>query len=272
MASKFSIEKSNYLAAIVAYSGGLSPYGSYSVQNPLTQPAVLLFYGGPTDVTPTMDYSAATWYFRATFANQWPQSPIFVCNHNLGHAVNLDAVPSVWQFLENYYFEATPNPYQSGMPAFLPSYCQNTSQTPPVLTPDPVAGCQQGSFSVSNNSVCQYCPIGSYAPANSTSSQNCACVPGFSGSGGSSCVACPRDQYKSMNGTGSCTACPANTVSFGGATIYSCSCSSGYVGVDGGPCNGRPFFLFFFFFSFFFSSFFSSFFFFLFRCLIAFSF
>ena len=65
--------------------------------------------------------------------------------------------------------------------------------------------CPPGLYSI-NSTHCAACPAYSWAPAGSTSSSACVCVPG-SGLSGGVCSPCAANTFKASLGNSTCTAC-----------------------------------------------------------------
>jgi len=87
---------------------------------------------------------------------------------------------------------------------------------------------------------------------------NCTCNMGYTGPDGLACAACVAGTYKDVNGSSACSLClqgkfstglgaihadvcelcPANAISGAGSpAIANCTCTLGYSGPDGGPCQ-----------------------------------
>lgn len=185
MVSKLSIEKSDYIASVVVYSGGIAPYVSYSFRNPNNQVAALLFYGGPTDVG-YIDFEASSWRYMTRVQQQYPFHPVFLCNHNQGHIAPADALPAAWVFLQAYTFGVEPNPYANELPDSFPSYCHDSPQVQPVMAATPTTSCPDGTYLDNTGNgesyICAHCPAGTFSDVGSTSVSNCSCRAGYTGS------------------------------------------------------------------------------------------
>ena len=131
-------------------------------------------------------------------------------------------------------------------------------QGAPECTP-----CSPGYFSPAEASSCQVCPINQYTSKNGTvtcekcpagsdtlsktasiSPENCTlCRPGyFSPVNGSSCQACPVNQFNDVTGSLSCQACPAGYDTAGKSASVACTpCNAGfYSPLNGSSCQGCP--------------------------------
>ena len=106
------------------------------------------------------------------------------------------------------------------------------------------------------------CPANSHSVvAPNFNPTNCKCDPGYTGSDGGLCTSCAAGKYKSGAGSASCTACPNGKYSnatgsstnqtcmscpvhadspVGSTVRFNCTCNTGYLGADGGPCNPCP--------------------------------
>ncbi|KAJ1491451.1 hypothetical protein T484DRAFT_1882630 [Baffinella frigidus] len=88
---------------------------------------------------------------------------------------------------------------------------------------------------------CRVCPNNTWSSASSVYVTECVCVAGYTGEDGTSCTACPVDQFKPVNGSSSCSICPTNQTSILASThITDCKCVAGYTGPDGGECTICP--------------------------------
>ena len=90
--------------------------------------------------------------------------------------------------------------------------------------------CPQAKYSTAAASTqCQDCPSGSNAPVGSTSVVQCLCQPGLTGriySSTDKCIVCSNGKYKSNEGYGACTNCPAGMYGFQSGAISEDSCGS----------------------------------------------
>jgi predicted esterase len=116
-----SFLRSDYLASVVTYSGGMPPGFSPPNENPSNKFAALIFDGGSTDDVFGVDFQAAsqTYYTTLTSAGHFAA----ICDHGMGHAIPTAAAPSVALFFQANGFGVTPSPYANGLPASFPSYC-----------------------------------------------------------------------------------------------------------------------------------------------------
>ncbi len=116
-----SFLRSDYLASVVTYSGGMPPGFSPPNENSSNKFAALIFDGGSTDDVFGVDFQAAsqTYYSTLTGAGHFAA----ICDHGMGHAIPTAAAPSVALFFQANGFGVYPSPYAGGLPASFPSYC-----------------------------------------------------------------------------------------------------------------------------------------------------
>ena len=143
-------------------------------------------------------------------------------------------------------------------------------------------GCVAGKYKTSVGSVgCTNCAVNTFSTAVNKSDASCTtclsvttgpsqslagsalqtdckCNMGYSGSNGSTCLACPRGAFKPSVGDATCSLCPTNTYQPARARTASsdclgcpdfslslqasdqltdCECQSGYFGANGGTCS-----------------------------------
>ncbi len=116
-----SFLRSAYIASVSTFSGGLPAGFDPSIQNPDNKFAALIFDGGTSDNVFGVDFKAASEAYRANLTASGHFAAL--CDHGKGHAIPLDAAPSVAQFFTANGFGAWPSPYASGLPASFPAYC-----------------------------------------------------------------------------------------------------------------------------------------------------
>ena len=99
---------------------------------------------------------------------------------------------------------------------------------------DPCVNCERGKYkSFRGSGPCNECPehASTEAPSqrNSTSINDCECLPGFFGSAGV-CKICPVDTYKEELGNFVCVECPLHTASPQGSTTNQmCTCKQNFL-------------------------------------------
>lgn len=117
-----SFLRSDYIASVATYSGGLPDGFSPSIEDPSNKFAALIFSGGANDNVFGVDFQAASDRYRAmlTASGHYAEG----CDHGQGHNIPLDAAPSVARFFAANPYGAWPSPYAAaGIPASFPSYC-----------------------------------------------------------------------------------------------------------------------------------------------------
>ena len=122
-AAQMAIRRSNYVASVVLYSGGLfplqlNPYPPY--QNLGNKFASMVFWGGPSDVVLTDNVIAARDYATFVSANG---NPVIMCDHNLGHTIPPEGQASAWRFFQDHPWGVSPEPWSSALPVDIPAYC-----------------------------------------------------------------------------------------------------------------------------------------------------
>jgi poly(3-hydroxybutyrate) depolymerase len=118
--AQMSLRRSNYIASAVPYSGGII-YGNPPNADPSNKFAAMIFHGGETDVVAGADFEDASNNYRDILTQNGNFA--FICNHGEGHTIPQDALPSVWQFLQDHPFGTDPPPYAGGLPQGFPTYC-----------------------------------------------------------------------------------------------------------------------------------------------------
>jgi len=116
-----SFIRASYVASVVTYSGGIPPGFSPANQDPENKFAALIFDGGASDNVFSVDFQAASQSYEAMLKAAGHFAAI--CDHGKGHAIPLDAAPSVAAFFTANPWGAWPSPYANGLPASFPSYC-----------------------------------------------------------------------------------------------------------------------------------------------------
>jgi len=116
-----SFLRSDYLASVATYSGGIPPGYTPVNENPSNKFAALIFDGGTSDDVFGVDFQAASQLYQSTLQGAGHFAAI--CDHGMGHSIPLDAAPSVSMFFTANGFGAWPSPYAAGLPASFPTYC-----------------------------------------------------------------------------------------------------------------------------------------------------
>jgi dienelactone hydrolase len=122
MAGTMYYLRSNYLASVVTYSGGISPWpGNDFMEDPSNRLPVMLFHGGADDwvVLSFEDQSnelAADAKANGRFA--------VICDHGGGHGIPFEGPSAAWAFFKAHPYGVKPEPWASGLPFGVPSYCK----------------------------------------------------------------------------------------------------------------------------------------------------
>ena len=116
-----SFIRASYIASVATYSGGVPPGFMPTNQDPENKFAALIFDGGTSDNVYSVDFQAASKSYKAMLEADGHFAAI--CDHNMGHAIPLDAAPSVAAFFIANPWGAWPSPYAAGLPAGFPAYC-----------------------------------------------------------------------------------------------------------------------------------------------------
>ncbi|KAJ1494851.1 hypothetical protein T484DRAFT_1608720, partial [Baffinella frigidus] len=91
--------------------------------------------------------------------------------------------------------------------------------------------CEAGTYkALTGAHACLACPAGTSSDLGSDALDDCKCLAGYRGtSDGAACSACEAGGFKSVVGTGSCTACPSHTSSSEKSDeVTDCVCVAGY--------------------------------------------
>ena len=133
MAGCMSIQRSNYIAAAVPNSGGITTgYGAFA--DPKRVPAVMTMHGGPSDMVIVTFSETSEAYDNFMMA---AGSYAMDCNHMGGHCQAPAALQtSAWQFMKDHPYGVKPEPYTGAVPTTFPPYCKTWVPT----TRKPVGG------------------------------------------------------------------------------------------------------------------------------------
>lgn len=118
--SQMGLRRSNYIASIVTYSGGLTTSEGQTYLDPSNKFAAMLFHGGEEDFW-VLDFQETTRIYRDFLRANGNFS--FMCNHETGHVVPHEDVDHAFEFLKAHPFRTEPSPYSGGLPASFPTYC-----------------------------------------------------------------------------------------------------------------------------------------------------
>jgi predicted esterase len=117
-----ALARSNYIASIVSYSGGL-PAGRLDKQDPANKVPALLSFGreGVDNAFVDFNISSRGWYNM--FAPQGYY--VLLCNHQRGHEIPTELVPHALRFFTDHPYRVNPEPYLETVPPTYPSFCKN---------------------------------------------------------------------------------------------------------------------------------------------------
>jgi predicted esterase len=117
------LARSDYIASVVSYSGGL-PLSRPEPQDPANKAPALLSYGAQGIDNAVVDFnlSSRDWYDTYTPRGYYA----LLCNHGRGHELPPELTPHALRFLLDHPYRAEPEPYKDAIPTELPSYCANT--------------------------------------------------------------------------------------------------------------------------------------------------
>lgn len=121
MAGTMYYVRSNYMASVVTYSGGTSPWpGNSTAQDPSNKLPIMLFHGGDGDwvILAFKDQSIQL----ATDAKAKGRTAI-ICDHGGGHGIPSQGPSAAWTFFKAHPYNTVPEPWTS-LPAGIPSYCK----------------------------------------------------------------------------------------------------------------------------------------------------
>lgn len=118
--TQMSFRRSNYLASVATFSGGLVFATEPPTLDPDNKFAAMIVHGGNDDVVwvsfqETSEAYLDTMLSRDQFA--------FICDHGGGHTIPVDAKAPVWDFFQAHTWNTVPSPYADALPADFPSYC-----------------------------------------------------------------------------------------------------------------------------------------------------
>ena len=119
--AQFSFRRSNYVASVVTYSGGILSC-SYPPpnQDPSNKFAAMIFHGGVNDIVVISFKTASECYDNLLTANG---NFAFICDHGQGHTIPSGVQDDIWQFFQDHRYGFDPSIYESGLPSDFPTYC-----------------------------------------------------------------------------------------------------------------------------------------------------
>jgi predicted esterase len=121
MAGVMSLLRSSYVAAAAPNSGGTVVPG-YMLQDAMRVPAVMTLHGGTGDNV-IVNFADTS---RNLINTLRPAGAFLVdCNHMAGHCrASVELHERAWDFMKAHPFGIGTSPYEGGLPANFPSYCQ----------------------------------------------------------------------------------------------------------------------------------------------------
>ena len=122
MAGVMAFHRSSYIAASAPNSGGVVALlpGMTTFQDMHT-PAMMTMHGAMDEVIVNFQDTSRD----ADNAIAARGGFVINCNHGGGHcAASKELKLAMWQFMKDHPFGVNPEPYENGLPATFPSYCQ----------------------------------------------------------------------------------------------------------------------------------------------------
>lgn len=115
--------RSNYLASVVPYSGGLVNVETVtrSTQDASNVVAAMMVHGKPREDWYIIDFSVTS----AAMVTDIKAKGGFVidCTHEEGHSIPWNIGPWSFRFMMAHGYKPPPSPYLNGLPSGFPSYC-----------------------------------------------------------------------------------------------------------------------------------------------------
>ena len=118
--TSFSYMRSNYLASVVVYSGGLT-FGNPAYQDANNKFAAMIVHGGDNDVVSGFSFQDASVRYRDDLRTDGHFA--FLCNHDGGHTIPSGIGTHAWRFFQDHPYGTQPSPYASALPSTFPTYC-----------------------------------------------------------------------------------------------------------------------------------------------------
>jgi hypothetical protein len=118
--TSFSYMRSNYLASVVVYSGGLT-FGNPAYQDANNKFAAMIVHGGDSDVVSGFSFQDASVRYRDDLRTDGHFA--FLCNHDGGHTIPSGIGTHAWRFFQDHPYGTQPSPYASALPSTFPTYC-----------------------------------------------------------------------------------------------------------------------------------------------------
>lgn len=115
--------RSNYLASVVTYSGGINSWWSTpQLQDPANVVPAMVVHGKLGEDFRLMDFSLSS----AAYTKNIRERGGFAldCTHDVGHHIPEGVGPAALRFLLDHAYKVSPSPYAAAMPASMPGYCK----------------------------------------------------------------------------------------------------------------------------------------------------
>ncbi|MGH1341844.1 MAG: hypothetical protein ACRBN8_09855 [Nannocystales bacterium] len=117
--SQAALRRASYIASTVPISGGV-----YSTGTPSDAPdqviSAMIFHGGASDVAGGLGFQMSSELFEQSIDARGGYS--LMCNHGQGHSY-LSEREFAWDFMLAHPFGTEPSPFESGLPSWVPSFC-----------------------------------------------------------------------------------------------------------------------------------------------------
>jgi hypothetical protein len=115
--------RSNYLASVVTYSGGLhSWWSSPQLQDPANVVPAMVVHGKLGEDFRLMDFSLSSAAYNKSIRERGGFS--LDCTHEVGHHIPEGVGAAALRFLLDHTYKTSPSPYATAMPASMPGYCK----------------------------------------------------------------------------------------------------------------------------------------------------
>ncbi len=125
-AAQAATRRSNYIASIVTHS---VVYFDAPEQDPDNAYPVMILHGGAGDQD-GFDFGSSSQTYASALMDS-AETPFkvehftVICDHDLGHQIDLESLESAWEFLSDHPYGIDPSPYvKSNLPAGFPDYCE----------------------------------------------------------------------------------------------------------------------------------------------------
>ena len=124
LTSYMSYTRSNYLASVVTYSGGLTStwWTNSAVQDRSNVVPAMLVHGRIGEDYMVIDFALAS----GALAKDIRERGGFAldCTHDQGHRIPTGMGAAAFRFMKDHPYKTSPLPYASTLPSVLPAYCQ----------------------------------------------------------------------------------------------------------------------------------------------------